>query len=325
MTINNFPDQDPTVLLPRLAKPKLLIVDDHPINIQMLYQAFSADHHVCMATNGKQALDVCLKQKPDLILLDIEMPDISGYEVCAQLKALTETKDIPVIFVTAHIDEETETRCFNEGGVDFISKPINRNTVRARVRTHLLLKAQSDLLRQLVYLDGLTEVHNRRYFDERLNQEWALAYRHQTSLSLIIVDIDFFKKYNDLYGHLAGDNCLRRIAKAIHHALKRPTDLVARYGGEEFACLLPDTGFIGAMAVAESIRLQIMELAIPHADSSTSPFISISLGVCCRSAESPGVLTDFLLQADAQLYLAKKNGKNQTCGTFLENAERGSI
>lgn len=124
--------------------PKLLIVDDHPINIQMLHQAFSADHNVYMATNGKQALDVCLKQKPDLILLDIEMPDISGYEVCAQLKALTETKDIPVIFVTAHIDEETETRCFNEGGVDFISKPINRNTVRARVRTHLLLKAQSD-------------------------------------------------------------------------------------------------------------------------------------------------------------------------------------
>lgn len=321
MTINNARDQVSTTLLPGLGKPKLLIVDDHPINIQMLYQAFSADHHVCMATNGKQALDVCLKQKPDLILLDIEMPDISGFEVCAQLKALTETKDIPVIFVTAHIDEETETRCFNEGGVDFISKPINRNTVRARVRTHLLLKAQSDLLRQLVYLDGLTEVHNRRYFDERLNQEWKLAYRRQTSLGLIMIDIDFFKKYNDLYGHLAGDDCLRRVAKAIHHVLKRPTDLVARYGGEEFVCLLPDTEFIGAMAVAESIRLHITELAIPHADSSVSSFISISLGVCCRSAESPGTLADFLLQADEQLYQAKKNGKNQTWGTFLESAE----
>lgn len=318
MTTNNTLDQGPSVFLPEMGKPKLLIVDDHPINIQILYQAFSADHNVCMATNGKQALDVCLKQKPDLILLDIEMPDISGYEVCAQLKALTETKDIPVIFVTAHIDEETETRCFNEGGVDFISKPINRNTVRARVRTHLLLKAQSDLLRQLVYLDGLTEVHNRRYFDERLHHEWMLAYRHQTSLSLIMIDIDFFKKYNDLYGHLAGDDCLRRVAKAIHHVLKRPTDLVARYGGEEFVCLLPDTEFLGAMTVAESIRLQITELALSHADSSISPFISISLGVCCRRAEDPDLPTDFLLQADSQLYQAKKHGKNQTCGIFLE-------
>lgn len=319
MTINNSLDQDAVVFLPSLDKPKLLIVDDHPINIQVLYQAFSTDHQVCMATNGKQALDVCIKQKPDLILLDIEMPDISGYEVCAKLKALPETKDIPIIFVTAHIDEETETRCFDEGAVDFISKPINRNTVRARVRTHLLLKAQSDLLRQLVYLDGLTEVHNRRYFDERLDQEWKLANRHQTPLSLIIIDVDFFKKYNDLYGHLAGDDCLRRVAKTIRHALKRATDLVARYGGEEFACLLPNTELSGAMAVAESIRLQLIEQKIPHGDSSVSPFVSISLGVCCRSAESTGTLADFLLQADAQLYQAKRKGKNQTCGTWLED------
>ncbi|WON78089.1 diguanylate cyclase [Serratia sp. UGAL515B_01] len=318
MTNNNSLDQDPTELLPSLKKPKLLLVDDQPINIQMLYQAFSADHHVCMATNGAQALDVCLKQKPDLILLDIEMPDISGYEVCAQLKVLSETKDIPVIFVTAHVDEETETRCFNEGAVDFISKPINRNTVRARVRTHLLLKAQSDLLRQLVYLDGLTEVHNRRYFDVRLNQEWQRANRDNTPLSLIIIDVDSFKKYNDLYGHLAGDDCLRLVAKTINNALKRPTDLVARYGGEEFACLLPNTELNGAMAVAESIRLQVIKQAIAHADSSASPFVSISLGVCCRGTESPGELADFLLEADSQLYKAKANGKNQTYGTWLE-------
>ncbi|WP_337263025.1 MULTISPECIES: diguanylate cyclase domain-containing protein [unclassified Serratia (in: enterobacteria)] len=320
MTTNNSLDQDPAVFLPALEKPKLLIVDDHPINIQVLYQAFSADHQVCMATNGKQALEVCIKQKPDLILLDIEMPDISGYEVCAQLKALAETKDIPIIFVTAHIDEETETRCFNEGAVDFISKPINRNTVRARVRTHLLLKAQSDLLRQLVYLDGLTEVRNRRYFDERLSQEWKLSCRHHTPLSLIIIDVDSFKKYNDLYGHLAGDDCLRRVAKTIQRTLKHATDLVARYGGEEFACLLPNTELSGAMAVAELIRTQVLEQEIPHADSSAASFVSISLGVCCRGAESTAALADFLLQADTQLYQAKKKGKNQTCGTLLENS-----
>lgn len=317
MTINN--PNSPEFPL-ELATPKLLIVDDHPINIQMLYQAFSADYQVCMATSGKQALEVCLAQKPDLILLDIEMPDISGYEVCAQLKKLPETKDIPVIFVTAHIDEETETRCFNEGAVDFISKPINRNTVRARVRTHLLLKAQSDLLRQMAYRDGLTEVYNRRYFDERLNQEWQLANRNHTPLSLIIIDVDFFKKYNDLYGHLAGDDCLRRVAKATQQALKRPTDLAARYGGEEFACLLPNTELSGAIAVAETIKEQIIKLRIPHADSSVLPFVSVSLGVCCRIAGSLNSLADFLQQADAQMYQAKKNGKNQTCGTLLDGS-----
>ncbi|MFC0229369.1 diguanylate cyclase [Serratia aquatilis] len=319
MATNDSLGQKPAALITGLVQPKLLIVDDNPINIQMLYQAFSADHRVYMATSGRQALEVCFKQKPDLILLDIEMPDISGYEVCTQLKAHSETKDIPIIFVTAHIDEETETRCFNEGGVDFISKPVNRNTVRARVRTHLLLKAQSDLLRQLVYLDGLTEVHNRRYFDIRLNQEWELASRHKTPLSLIIIDVDFFKKYNDLYGHLAGDDCLRIVAKAIGHTLKRPTDLVARYGGEEFACLLPNTELMGAVEVAEAIRLQVIKQAIPHADSSVLPFVSISLGVCCRRADGTGTLADFLLQADTQLYKSKANGKNQTCGTFLEN------
>lgn len=152
MAANNPLGLDASGVLPGMQKPKLLIVDDQPINIQMLYQAFSADHHVCMATNGKQAVDVCLKQKPDLILLDIEMPDISGFEVCAQLKAQSETRDIPIIFVTAHNDEEIETRCFKQGAVDFISKPINRSTVRARVHTHLLLKAQTNLLRQLGYL-----------------------------------------------------------------------------------------------------------------------------------------------------------------------------
>lgn len=318
MMTNNDNPLHSAPFLPGLIMPKLLIVDDHPINIQVLYQAFSTDHQVCMATSGKQALEVCLMQKPDLILLDIEMPDISGYEVCAQLKKLPETKDIPVIFVTAHIDEETETRCFNAGAVDFISKPINRNTVRARVRTHLLLKAQSDLLRQMVYRDGLTEVYNRRYFDERLNQEWKLANRNHTPLSLIILDVDFFKKYNDLYGHLAGDDCLRRVAKTAQQALKRPTDLVSRYGGEEFACLLPNTELSGALAVAETIKQHILELKIPHADSSVCPFVSVSLGVCCRREGSLQGLADFMQRADTQLYQAKKNGKNQVRGSLLD-------
>ncbi|OWF87039.1 diguanylate cyclase response regulator [Yersinia intermedia] len=321
MTLAQPFSQDLTFTLSATLKPKILIVDDHPINIQVLYQAFSADHNVCMATSGQQALDVCHKQQPDLILLDIEMPDMNGFEVCARLKASADTVYIPIIFVTAHIDEETETRCFSEGAADFISKPINRNTVRARVKTHLLLKAQSDLLRQLVYLDGLTEVYNRRYFDEKLEQEWKRANRDHTPLSLIMIDVDFFKKYNDLYGHQAGDDCLRRVAQIIRDTLKRPTDLVARYGGEEFVCLLPNTELVGAMAVAETIRSQLLEQKIPHAGSSVYPFVSISLGVCCKETQSFGMPTTLLFQADLQLYQAKRNGRNQTSGVPYKLSE----
>lgn len=315
MTINDLPELDSTRFVPQPGTAKLLIVDDHPINIQMLYQVFSADHQVYMATNGKQAVEVCLKQQPDLILLDIEMPDITGYEVCAQLKAMPETKDIPIIFVTSHSDEETETRCFNEGAVDFICKPINRNTVKARVSTQLLLRAQAHLLRQLLYFDELTEVYNRRYFDERLNQEWH--FDGQAPLSLILIDIDFFKKYNELYGQQAGDTGLRRIAKSTQLVVTRPRDVVARYGDEKFACLLPNTEFNHAMAIAEKIRAQIIALEIHHSDSFVSPFVSASLGVCCRGAQSSGSLDDFLHQAAEQLYKAKKNGKNQVCGAWL--------
>lgn len=321
MTIGQPFPQKVAFDLPDGKKSKILIVDDHPINIQVLYQAFSADYDVCMAISGKQALDVSHSQHPDLILLDVEMPDMNGFEVCEKLKASADTWDIPIIFVTAHIDEETETRCFNEGAVDFISKPINRNTVRARVKTHLLLKSQSDLLRQLVYLDGLTKVHNRRYFDERLEIEWKLANRNQTPLSLIMIDVDFFKKYNDLYGHQAGDNCLQQVAKIISDTLKRPTDLVARYGGEEFVCLLPDTLLTGAMSIAEDIRVRILAHNIPHVGSTIYPFVSISLGVCCKEAPSVGMAATFLHQADIQLYLAKDKGRNQTSGRSYQLGE----
>lgn len=303
--------------LPSLGRPKLLIVDDQPINIQVLYQVFSADHDVFMATSGAQALAVCASQSPDLILLDIEMPEMNGFEVCARLKANPDTQDIPIIFITAHIDEETETRGLQAGAVDFISKPINRNIVQARVKTQLMLKAQADLLRQLVYRDGLTEVYNRRYFDQRLNTEWNLALHSGKPLSLIMIDVDFFKHYNDLYGHLAGDDCLRQVATTIRASLKRSTDMVARYGGEEFICLLPNTDLASATLLAEEIRLHVVDQHIEYANSPVMPLVSISLGVCCKEKDTEGTLTEFLRQVDIQLYQAKKLGRNQTCAAEM--------
>ena len=301
-------------------QPRLLVVDDQPVNIQALYQAFSADHQVLMATNGEQALKIAVSKQPDLVLLDVMMPGMDGHEVCHRLKADESTRDIPVIFVTAHSDEASETLGLEMGAVDFISKPINTKIVRARVKTQLTLKAQADLLRQWVYIDGLTGVYNRRHFDERLASEWARAVRGGTELSVVLLDVDFFKRYNDRYGHQAGDDCLRRLAACLKDTLKRPTDLVARYGGEEFVCLLPDTPLAGAMSLAEHLRDNVAALALEHADSAAASVVTVSLGVCCKPPDGVGSAASLLRGADAQLYQAKALGRARACGAMLEAA-----
>jgi diguanylate cyclase (GGDEF)-like protein len=297
--------------------PRLLVVDDQPANIQAIYQAFSADHQVLMATGGEQALKLAATQQPDLILLDVVMPGMDGHEVCRRLKAHTATRDIPVIFVTAHSDDHAETQGLALGAVDFISKPINPAIVRARAKTHLTLKAQTDLLRQWVYIDGLTGVRNRRGFDEQLGREWSRAVREGSSLSLVMLDVDFFKRYNDYYGHQAGDGCLRSVAAYLRTAVKRPGDLVARYGGEEFACLLPNTSLSGALAFARQLGAGVEALGLAHAASSVSPVVTVSLGVCATNGNDPGSAEELLRAADAQLYSAKVQGRNRACGTAL--------
>lgn len=300
-------------------RPRLLVVDDQPINIQALHQAFSLDHQVLMATSGEQALAICRSQQPDLVLLDVMMPGMDGFEVCRRLKADAATRDTPVIFVTAHHDEASETLGLEIGAVDFISKPINPKVVRARARTHLTLKAQADVLRQWVYIDGLTGVHNRRYFDERLIVEWGRAVRCSAPLSVVLLDVDFFKRYNDRYGHQAGDRCLCRIAATLKASLKRPADMIARYGGEEFVCLLPDTDAAGAILLAEQLGQQVLEQHIDHSDSPIAPMVTVSLGVCGKGEESSGSAAELLRQADAQLYHAKARGRHQACGAELDS------
>jgi diguanylate cyclase (GGDEF)-like protein len=305
---------------PTPRRPRLLVVDDQPINIQALHQAFSADHQVLMATSGEQALAVCAGQQPDLVLLDVMMPGMDGHEVCRRLKAGEATRDIPVIFVTAHNDEAAETLGLELGAVDFISKPFNPRVVRARVKTHLTLKAQSDLLRSWVYIDGLTGAFNRRHFDERFAIEWGRAARTGTPLSVVLMDVDYFKRYNDHYGHQLGDECLRQIAGALQASLRRPGDLVARYGGEEFVCLLPETDLPGATSFAARLGQQIYAQKIAHADSSVAPVVSLSLGVSCAQAAARFDPAELLRTADAQLYRAKSLGRNQVCAELLQPA-----
>ena len=302
---------------PDSRPPRLLVVDDQPVNVQALYQVFAADHQVLMATSGAQALAVCASRRPDLVLLDVMMPGMDGFEVCRRMQSDPATRDIPVIFVTAQDDELAETRGLEAGAVDFISKPINPKIVRARVRTHLTLKAHSDLLRQWVYLDGLTGAYNRRCFDERLASEWARAQRNGGALSVVLLDVDLFKRYNDHYGHQAGDDCLRRVAACLRQSTKRPADLVARYGGEEFVCLLPETPLQGAMDFARQLGEAVAALGIEHACSSVAGVVTVSLGVCSKPSDASGTAQALLREADAQLYIAKSRGRNQASGGEL--------
>lgn len=312
------PNEDTlTTLMDTAAtKARLLVVDDQPINIQVMNQIFADQYQVFMATSGQQALDFCQRSPPDLILLDIVMPNMDGFEVCAALKAAPETRDIPVIFVTAHTHASEETRGLEAGAVDFISKPVNPAVVRARVKTQMTLKRQSDLMRQLVFMDGLTCVFNRRYFDQQLLTEMARAVRAQHPLSLIMLDVDFFKRFNDHYGHQAGDDCLRQVAQTLQQALRRPADLVARYGGEEFVCVLPETHFEQAMNLARELELSVRRKAIRHADS-VADVVTISVGVAGFTAGASGDAASLVALADAQLYQAKASGRGRVCGRTL--------
>lgn len=298
-------------------RARLLVVDDQPINIQAIHQIFGGTHDVFMATKGEQALEFCNKTPPDLVLLDVVMPDMDGLEVCRRLKSQADTRDIPVLFVTGHGQPEQEDACWEAGCVDFINKPFNPTTLRSRVRAHLLLKFQAELLRGMAFADGLTGVGNRRSFDERFDLEWRRCRRIGAPLALIMVDVDFFKLYNDHYGHQAGDDCLRAAAGKLKGALKRPQDMVARYGGEEFVCLLPETHHAGATAIAHALELAVRGLQIAHAGSSVAPVVTISLGVGTAMPGNPPDAQTLLLFADKQLYRAKEEGRGRVCGDTI--------
>lgn len=292
-------------------KGRVLIVDDAMENIQILHQALQDEHDVLFAMNGQKALHIAQHQLPDLILLDAMMPDMDGYAVCAALRASEITRDIPIIFVTALKTPEDETRALSSGAADFISKPVNAAVVRARVRTQLTVKFQSDALRELTLTDALTGVANRRAFDERLIAEWRRCTRSQMPIALIMVDIDHFKNFNDAYGHQAGDACLKSAGEAMARAAMRPQDMLARYGGEEFALLLPYEDAAGAETVARRVLEEIAALKIAHERSSVGPTLTVSMGVASMTPNDrvePAVL---VRAADALLYDAKADGRNR--------------
>lgn len=300
-------------------KQSILIVDDIPTNIKVLGESLKSNYQVRIATNGFKAVEIAMsKNPPDLILLDIMMPGMSGYQVCEKLKGTKQTQNIPIIFITAMDDEKDETKGLELGAVDYITKPFSLPIVKARVNTHLELKRKRDMLENLSTVDALTEIPNRRRFDEYYNAEWKRSVRDSSQLSVIMIDIDFFKLYNDNYGHSEGDTCLKQVARCLSEMLHRPADLLARYGGEEFICILPTTDISGAIKIAEEMRKKVESLKLPHEHSLVNKFITISIGVSSvlpvETMESQLLVRD----ADKYLYLAKEQGRNRCCSHDMD-------
>ncbi len=293
-------------------KPTVFVVDDGLDNILILTALLQSEYVVHSATRGKDALERIHRVRPDVVLLDIMMPDMDGYAV---LKALQEdpcTSCIPVIFITSKSEEQDEEKGLKMGAVDYITKPIKGPIVKVRVRNHVELKCQRDLLRDLSLRDGLTGLPNRRSLDERLELEWQTGLRHQKPLSVLMMDIDFFKRYNDHYGHQQGDDCLRRVAASLEGTLRRQTDFVARYGGEEFLYILPDTDAAGVMLYADRVLDAVRDMQAPHIDSDVSDSVSLSVGVATMIPSRKAKACDLVGKADVALYQAKRAGRNRS-------------
>ncbi|OSM01787.1 diguanylate cyclase [Magnetofaba australis] len=297
-------------------RSRILIVDDAPANIKALAGILAEQYEILAATSGPEALKTALAEQVDLVLLDVNMPGQDGYETCQKLKSNGQTQRIPVIFVTAMDEVTHETRGFELGAMDYVAKPIIPAILKARVANAVQLKQQQDKLELLSMTDGLTGIANRRRYEEFLEQHWLLAVRAATPLSLALMDIDYFKLYNDTYGHGAGDECLRLVAERLDAARGRATDLVARYGGEEFVCVLPNTDGHGALLLAERVRNEIRALAIPHSASQTDDCVTVSIGVA-TTLPRPGVDREAFIKAvDQNLYAAKAGGRNRVEATL---------
>jgi len=287
-----------------------MIVEDIKANVRFLEKHLSNEYECLTAYDGEEALPMIQAALPDLVLLDIEMPKMDGFEVCRRLKSDEKTMSIPIIFLTSLSEMEDETKGLELGAVDYVTKPFRMPIVKARIRNHIELKRTRDLLEQQAFIDGLTKIPNRRRFDEVLEREWERALRNQSKLSLILIDIDYFKKFNDNYGHQNGDVCLQKVGQVLPKAMKRATDFYARYGGEEFAVILPNTDTQGALAIADAVQEELTHLHIPHEYSDTAPHVTCSQGVATFVPSKAQRPKNLIEAADQALYSAKKNGRN---------------
>ncbi|MDR0375941.1 MAG: response regulator [Treponema sp.] len=294
------------------TKQRILIIDDDMANHLALSDILSSRYTLFSATSGKEAIEFLKKEKPDLILLDIIMPEMDGFEVLKQLKENKAIESIPIIIITSCANTDDEERGFELGAVDYIARPFKTTIVKARIKNHLRILQYIQDIEKVGLIDELTGLPNRRHFNDRLDMEWKRADREGTPLSFMMIDIDHFKAYNDTYGHLQGDMLLQTVAKVFSAAARRPADKAARIGGEEFGILLPATSLEAAVDIAEQLRLSVLSTVVPtQAGKATS--VTISIGVASLIPQ-PGICKqDLLAAADSFLYLAKNTGRNRVC------------
>ncbi|MBE9201369.1 MULTISPECIES: PleD family two-component system response regulator [unclassified Nodularia (in: cyanobacteria)] len=297
----------------------ILIVDDEQfIRMQLRLALEREGYEIAEAENGREALNLVEQLHPDIILLDAIMPDMDGFECCTRLQSFEVGQHTPVLMITGLDDQESVDRAFEVGAIDFVTKPIHWPVLRQRVKVLILqsqvqkeLESANQELQRLVSIDQLTQVANRRRFEEYLTQEWQRMAREKLPISLILGDIDFFKCYNDTYGHQVGDRCLQEVAQSIKNTIKRPADLVARYGGEEFAVILPNTDKEGAIILGEIICSVVRKRAIPHSSSVVSSYVTISAGVATLIPQPNSDYQEIIFLADQALYQAKKAGRDR--------------
>jgi diguanylate cyclase (GGDEF)-like protein len=270
----------------------ILLIDDDPGVAQVMGQMLVGLGNVRFASDGRQAIAQVRRAVPDLILLDAEMPETNGFDLCRILKGEARLKDVPVIFVTGHTEQEFEVTALECGAADFINKPPHAPVLRARVLNQLTMRRLTEELREQAMTDGLTQLANRRQFDSALSREWKRAWRNCEPISLVMIDIDHFKAYNGHYGHPAGDDCLRQVAVALAGTARRPCDLVARYGGEEFVALLPQTNREGAMIIAQRMLQAVNDLTLPHAASEGASHVTVSIGLSVFDEQDPAWTSD---------------------------------
>ncbi len=307
-----------------MRKASVLIVDDEIPNIEIMNALLEDDYDTSFATSGHEALETARILLPDLILLDVVMPGMDGFEVCRRLKEEPLLADVPVIFTTGLGDLADEARGLSLGAIDYVTKPVQPVTLRARVGNHIEMKRMRDQLAEMAVTDVLTGLSNRRRMEQALRTEVARLARTGDWMAVILLDIDFFKQFNDTYGHPAGDRCIAMIGSALSRAARRASDVPARYGGEEFACILPATDLTGALTVAREIESNVQALVIPHESSTVSSRVTISMGVAAARCEPGMTGEEWIAQADAQLYHSKSGGRNRITSTVFGGAVRGA-
>ena len=288
----------------------ILITDDEKFNLDVLGNILSPFYNLLISRNGTRALELAKQNAPDLILLDVMMPDMTGFEVISKLKESEDTANIPVIFITGLTDPADEEKGFFLGAVDYITKPFVKAIVKARVNTHIKIIDQMRTIERLGLIDPLTKVSNRRGFENRFNAEWGRAIREQSPISFMLMDIDKFKNYNDTYGHHQGDVALKTFAEIASQTINRSTDFVARWGGEEFVILLPNTNTDGASEIAENVRKNVEATTVPTEDGAITR-MTVSIGVNTVIPNADTSAADFMSKADKALYEAKESGRNR--------------